>query len=85
MDFKTFFFDMTLPEREAFAKGVGSTRGTLTQVAYGNKSIELGFADVLCALSHRKVDMDSLPLTENARRQRAIRDAHATRRTAKAA
>lgn len=85
MDFKRFFFDMTPTEREVFAASAGSTPGTLTQVAYGHKSIELGFADVLCALSKRKVDMDSLPLTERAQRQRSIREAHATKRTAKAA
>jgi hypothetical protein len=74
MDFKTFFLGMTVPQRDAFATKVMSTRGMLTQVAYGNKPVELGFADVICAVSGYAVSLDGLPLTENARRQRAVRE-----------
>ncbi|CAB4126103.1 hypothetical protein UFOVP73_28 [uncultured Caudovirales phage] len=73
MDFKTFFFGMSTPERDAFAQSAGTSRGVLTQVAYGNKSIELGFADVICALSGQSVGLEVLPLTANAKRQLAIR------------
>ena len=75
MDFKTFFFGMSTPDRDAFAQSAGTSRGVLTQVAYGNKSIELGFADVICALSKQSVGLDVLPLTANARRQLSIRRA----------
>lgn len=73
MDFKTFFFDMPVDDRDKFAAKANTSRGVLTQVAYGNKRIELGFADVLCALSRGKVGLDELPLTDNAQKQRAIR------------
>lgn len=73
MDFKTYFFGLSVPERAAFAERAGTSRGYLNQVAYGNKLIELGFADVLCALSNHAVDLDAMPLTENAQRQRVIR------------
>lgn len=77
MDFKAFFFDLTIAERDAFAERAHSSRGMLTQIAYRNKPIELGFADVLCALSDGKVKLDELLLTENAERQRAIREGRA--------
>lgn len=73
MDFKPFFFGMQPAERETFAALAGTSVGMLTQVAYGNKSIELGFADVICALSKGSVQLADLPLTENAQRQNAIR------------
>lgn len=78
MTFKAFFFDLTVPEREDFADKAGSTRGLLTQVAYGNKRVELGFADVLVKLSRGKLTLDDVPLTENAARQRAIREGKRT-------
>lgn len=74
MSFKTFFFDLSVPEREVFASRARTTRGFLTRVAYGKK-VELGFADVLWAVSGGSVSHDELPLTENARAQRAIREA----------
>lgn len=82
MDFKTFFFGLPVAERDAFAAKAHSSRGLLNQVAYRNKSIELGFADVICALSGEQVTLDDLPLTENAQRQRAIREAAAVAKAA---
>jgi hypothetical protein len=73
MDFKTYFFGLSVQEREVFAGRVGSTRGTLTQVAYGNKEVDLGFADVICAQSRGEVSLDDLPLTDRARMQRKLR------------
>lgn len=77
MSFHAFFFGMPVPARDEYAQKAGTSRAVLTQVAYGNKSIELGFGDVLCALSAGAVTLDDLPLTANAQRQRAIREDHA--------
>lgn len=84
MDFKSFFFSLSVAERDQFAARVHSSRGTLTQVAYRNKPIELGFADVICAQSGGKVNLDGLPLTENARRQRLLREPKTKRQAPKA-
>lgn len=78
MDFKVFFFDMPVEERDAFAAKAQTSRGMLTQVAYRNKRIELGLADVICALSAHRVTLDDLPLTQNAARQREIRQSAAS-------
>jgi hypothetical protein len=75
MDFKTFFFNKTVAERDEFAALAGTSRGLLTQVAYGNKRVELGFADVIVALSGGSVELDGIALTDNATRQRQIRQA----------
>lgn len=85
MDFKTFFFGLSVAERDEFAERVHSSRGTLTQVAYRNKPIELGFADVICAQSLGKVTLSELPLTENAKRQRLLREVKAPKRAKAAA
>ena len=77
MDFKPYFFGLSVADREDFAKKVGSTRGMLTQVAYRNKSVELGFADVLVAATGRQVSLDDLPLTANAAQQRRAREGRA--------
>lgn len=74
MDFKTFFFAQPVAARDEFAAKAGSSRGLLTQVAYGHKRVELGFADVIVALSGRSVDLDGIALTDNARRQRVLRE-----------
>ena len=74
MDFKTFFFGLPIAERESFAQQAGTTRGYLNQVAYSNKRVELGMADVLVAVSGGQLRLDDLPLTDNAQRQRAIRE-----------
>lgn len=77
MDFKPFFFGMQPADREKFAADAGTSVGMLTQIAYGNKNVELGFADVICALSKGAVSLDDLPLTDNAKRQHVIRTATA--------
>jgi hypothetical protein len=74
MSFRDFFFGLTVAERDKFAARCISTRGMLTQVAYGNKLIELGFADVLVKIGAGAFTLDHLPLTENAQRQRRIRE-----------
>ncbi len=72
--FYDYFFGMAVPDRDALAARAGTTRGVLTQVAYGHKQIELGFADALVAVCAGKVVLDWLPLTDNAKRQRSIRE-----------
>jgi type IV secretory pathway protease TraF len=79
--FKVFFMGELRPEeREPFATKVGSTRGYLTQVAYGNKRIGLGLADAIVAVSERRVTLGGLPLTETAIEQRRIREGRPARR-----
>lgn len=81
MAFHDYFFSMSVAERDVFATSAGTSRGYLTQVAYENKRVELGFADVLVAVSGGRLGLDDLPLTENARQQRAIREAHQAAKT----
>ena len=71
--FKEYFFKKTLAERDSFAKDAGSTRGTLTLVAYGHKQIDLGLADVICAVSGNAITLADLPLTDRARQQHQTR------------
>lgn len=78
MDFHPFFFGLTVPERDTFAAKAGTSRGLLTQVAYRNKAVELGLADAIVAIAGGAVSIDDLPLTENASRQRGIREGTAT-------
>lgn len=73
MSFRTYFLALDAETRKAYADSAGSTVGYLTQVAYGNKQLELGFADVLVAVAGGKLELDDLPLTERAQAQRAIR------------
>jgi hypothetical protein len=80
MDFRTFFFGMPVSAREEFAAKAGTSRGLLTQVAYGNKAVELGFADVIVALSDGAVELEGIELTDNAKRQRELRGAFKRRR-----
>lgn len=72
--FKTFFMAMTPDERERYAASAGTTVGTLQQVVYANKRIELGFADALIAVAGDKLKLDDMPLTDRAMQQRAIRE-----------
>ncbi len=72
MDFKTFYLSMPPDDREAFAASTGTSVGMLTQVAYGHKKIELGFADVLVAKGSG-YGLDNLPLTDRAKDQHRIR------------
>lgn len=73
-DFRTYFLGLTADEREAFADRVKASPGTLTQVAYGHRRVELGLADVICAQSGHVVTLDGLPLTEKAKQQRRLRE-----------
>jgi hypothetical protein len=75
MDIKTSYKNMTAEEREKLARDAEISMGMLTQVAYGHKQIELGFADVLVAKSGGKFDLDGVPLTERAKKQRKLREA----------
>lgn len=59
-------------DRELFAAATGTSTGMLTQVAYGHKQIELGFADVLVAKGNG-YGLDALPLTDRAKDQNRIR------------
>lgn len=77
MDFHTFYFGMAVPERELFAQRAYTSPNVLSQVAYQKKRVELGFADVLVTLSGGRLSLDSLPLTDRAARQRAIREGRA--------
>lgn len=74
MDFKTFFTNLPVAERESFAQQAGTSRGYCNQVAYANKQIELGMADVFVALGGGHLTLDELPLTDRAAAQRLIRE-----------
>ncbi len=73
MGFREFFFGMAPPERAKYAASAGTTVGTLIQVAYGNKRIELGFADALVAMASGALALSDLPLTDRASQQDVIR------------
>lgn len=73
MDFKTHYLNLPVNERESLAQQSGTTRGTLNQLVYGGKRIELGLADCLAALCPG-VTLDDLPLTERAQQQRLVRE-----------
>lgn len=77
MDLRTHYKNLTADERESLAKAAEISPGMLAQVAYGHKEIELGFADVLVAKGGGNFDLDGLPLTERAKKQRALREAPA--------
>lgn len=74
MDFKTYYTSLPVAERESFALRAGTTRGACNQVAYANREIELGQADVFVALADGQLTLDELNLTERAKRQRLIRE-----------
>lgn len=74
--FRTHYLDLSVNERESLAQQAGTTRGTLNQIVYGDKKIELGLADCLVALCPG-ITLDDLPLTERAARQRVVRQAPA--------
>lgn len=73
MNFKEFFFGMSIPARDQFAARAGTSRPYLYKIAYRRRNIELGAADVLVALAGGAIDHDDLPLTAAAKRQRVIR------------
>lgn len=64
---------MTAESQAALAAAAGTSHQMLAQIARGNKQIELGFADVIVALSNGNVALSDLPLTERALAQNAIR------------
>jgi len=73
MDFKTFYLGLSANDRESFAASAATTTGMLSQVAYGHKRIELGFADVLVAKGRGEYALDGLPLTDRAIEQNRLR------------
>lgn len=75
MDFRTYFFGLPLAEQESMAAAAGTSHAMLCQIARGHKRIELGFADVLAALSGGKVALKDLPLTDRAKFQHEARSA----------
>jgi hypothetical protein len=76
MDLKTFLEGIPSSMRSAFADKAETSWAMLTKIAYGHKKVSLGFADVIVAISSGKVTLDELPLAEDAKRYRAIREAH---------
>jgi len=72
MRFKHHYLTLPVNERESLAQQAGTTRGTLNQVVYAGKHIELGLADCLVALCPG-LSLDDMPLTERARQQRSVR------------
>ena len=79
--FKTHYLGLSVNERDSLAQQAGSTRGTLNQIIYGGKRIELGLADCLVALCPG-LCLDDLPLTERAQHQRLIREHKVTEQVA---
>lgn len=71
--FKTHYLGLSVNERESLALQAGTTRGTLNQIIYGGKRIELGLADCLVALC-AGICLDDLPLTDRAAQQRSVRE-----------
>lgn len=72
MSFKNRWLSLPVAERESVAQQAGTTRGTLHQVAYAGKRIELGLADCLVALIPG-LSLDEIPLTERAHQQSLVR------------
>lgn len=70
--FKTRILAMSSSERDKLAASAGTTRGLLNQIIFGGKQIELGLADCLVALMPG-VRLETLPLTERARKQHGVR------------
>lgn len=77
MSFKNRWLSLSVAERESVAQQAMTTRGTLHQVAYTGKKIELGLADCLVAL-FPGLTLDGLPLTDRARQQAVVRAGNAT-------
>jgi len=70
--FKKHYLGLPVAERESLAQQAGTTRGTLNQMVYGGKRIELGLADCLVALCP-SLTLDDMPLTDRAIQQRIVR------------
>lgn len=75
MDFKTYYLGLPQLERASFAETVGTTLGYCRQLAYGEKRIELGMADVMVAVSGGVLTLDGLNLTQRAVYQDRVRRA----------
>lgn len=71
--FKTYWQGLEAPEREAFAKNIGTTVGYCHQIAFGGKRVELGLADAMVAHSAGRLSLADLPLTDRAKFQHAAR------------
>jgi hypothetical protein len=69
--FKGFWQTLAPEARTKFAERIGTTPGYCHQIAFGNKRIELGLADVICRFSGLTLDM--LPLTDRAKFQHSAR------------
>lgn len=76
MSFKNFFLAMRVPERCAYAATCSTTYNYLKMVAYGGKTVDLGMADVLVAVAKGKISLDDIPLSDKAKRFRALREKH---------
>lgn len=72
MSFKEHWLSIPVAERDVVARQAMTTKGTLHQVAYTDKRIELGLADCLVAL-FPGLTLEDLPLTERARQQAVVR------------
>lgn len=73
MSFRTYFLGLPADDRASYADRAGSTVGYLMQIAYGNKLVDLGFADVLVAVSDGALSLEDIPLSERAVSQHGIR------------
>lgn len=73
MDFKTYYLSLSKQERSNFSEKVGTTLGYCHQLAYGDKQIELGLADVIVAVSNGALELSDLPLTARAEFQSKAR------------
>jgi hypothetical protein len=71
--FKTHYLSLSVLARQALAKEAGTTPGTLNQIVYAGKLIELGLADCLVALCEG-LTLDDMPLTDRAKQQRIVRE-----------
>lgn len=72
MSFKDHWLRLPVAERESVAQRAMTTRGTLNQVAYASKRVELGLADCLMALMPGLALAD-IPLTDRAKQQAIVR------------
>jgi len=70
--FRQHYLRLSVSDRETLADRAGTTRGTLNQIAYGGKHVELGLADCLVALCPG-LALDDIPLTDRARHQHSVR------------
>lgn len=86
MSFRDYFLGLDAEQRATYAQRAGSSVGYLLQIAYGNKQVELGLADVLVATSNDALTLADLPLTERAADQHRRRtSAHPEAEPAKVA